>query len=714
MQNDYFELEYRGEVAIVWLDQRGSKVNKIGPELISQFGPLLDELDRREAIRAVVLISRKKDFIAGADIEVFDQVRQVGDWQPIAMQGHRLLERIEQSRRPMVAAIRGACLGAGLELALACAGRIAADSGTQLGLPEVKLGLLPGGGGTQRLPRLVGLRTALDMMLTGRSIYPRQAHKMGLVDRLATPEALLDAALHLARERLRNPQPTPRRRAWLDRLLESNRLTRRVVLRQARRQVRKQTGGHYPAPPAIIDCVQVGYERGIQAGYAREREQFERLILTPESFQLRGIFFAMTDKKKNPLASQARPIDTVAMVGAGFMGAGIAQVTLPQPIRVLLKDVRSETLQKAKQTLWRDLDRKLSRRVVNQLEADRQLSRLVSQLDYRHFEQAQVVIEAVFEELELKHRVLKECEAHMQPEAIFASNTSALPISEIAKVSARPEQVIGMHYFSPVAKMPLLEIVVTDQTAQWVTATCYQLGLQQGKTIIVVRDGPGFYTTRILAPMLGEALKLLEEGADALLIDEALTRFGFPVGPITLLDEVGIDVGAHIMSGRLMQFLVANRPGMEVSPGLQKMAEAGYQGRKNRKGFYRYDANGKKVRGQLDPQLYRFFGGSKRVSFDEVQLRQRIVMSFVREAIMCLQDRIIASPLDGDVGAVFGLGFPPFRGGPFRYLDQLGGRSAVDLFRRLTDLHGARFEPPLMLLERASQESHFYPPRRQE
>lgn len=713
MRNDYFELEYRGEVAIVWLDQRDSKVNKIGPELISQFGPLLDELDRREETRAVVLISRRKDFIAGADIEAFDHVRQVGDWQPIARQGHQLLERIEQSPRPMVAAIRGACLGAGLELALACAGRIAADSETQLGLPEVKLGLLPGGGGTQRLPRLVGLRTALDMMLTGKSIYPRPAMKMGLVDRLATPDALLDAALHLARERSSGPRPAPRRR-WLDRLLESQRLTRRLVFRQASRQVHQQTGGHYPAPPAIIDCVRVGYDQGLEAGLAREREQFERLILTAESFQLRGIFFAMTDKKKNPLRSQARPIDTVAMVGAGFMGAGIAQVTIPHPIRLLLKDVRPETLQKAKQTIWKDLQRKLDRRILPRLEADRQLSRLVGQLDYRHFEQAQVVIEAVFEELELKHRVLQECEAHMQPEAIFASNTSALPISEIAKASARPEQVIGMHYFSPVPKMPLLEIVVTEQTAPWVTATCYQLGLQQGKTVIVVKDGPGFYTTRILAPMLGEALKLLEEGADVLQIDAALTRFGFPVGPITLMDEVGIDVGAHIMSGRLMEFLIANRPGMEPSVGLQQMAEAGYQGRKNRKGFYRYDAKGKRVRGQLDPQMYRFFGGPRRSSVDETQLSQRIVMSFVREAIMCLQDGIISSPLDGDVGAVFGLGFPPFRGGPFRYLDQLGARSAVDRFRRLADLHGPRFEPPLMLLELATRESHFYPPRRQD
>jgi len=311
--------------------------------------------------------------------------------------------------------------------------------------------------------------------------------------------------------------------------------------------------------------------------------------------------------------------------------------------------------------------------------------------------------------MNIKHNVLQECESAMSPDAIYASNTSALPITEIAKASKRPEQVIGMHYFSPVPKMPLLEIIVTDQTADWVTATCLDLGIRQGKTCIVVKDGPGFYTTRILAPLLGEALNMLEEGADALQIDKVLKKFGFPVGPITLMDEVGIDVGAHIMSGDLIKHFIASRKGVKISDGMQKMFDAGYHGRKNRKGFYAYDNKGKKIKGKLDSDMYTFFGGTARKKFDDVEIYERIGMSMISEAAMCLQEGIIDNPTDGDVGAIFGLGFPPFRGGPFRYMDRLGIQETVNVFTRLSEKHGERFLPPQILLDLAKKDGNrFY------
>lgn len=708
MKNKYVEIEKRDGIAIIWMDEQDSKINKIGPDMIDTFDPMMDELEKDASIKAAVMISRKKDFIAGADIEAFANVKKEGDWQPIATKGHEILNRIQNSKKPVVAAINGACMGAGLEIALACAARVASDNPkTVLSLPEVKLGLLPGGGGTQRLPRLVGIQKALDMMLTGKNVYAYPAKKMGLVDRVSTKEALLDAAIFLANQIAKQPLKRKDARSGMDKFLEGNPITRNIIFKKAKEMVDRQTKGNYPAPYEIMECVKVGMNSGEKKGYAEEVKRFEKLILTPESFQLRGIFFAMTEKKKNPLAELAKKTDTIAMVGAGFMGAGIAQVSAAKDVRVLLKDIKQETLTQAKKTIWKDIGKKVKRKAMPQLDADRLMNRIAPQLDYNNFDKVDVLIEAVFEDINIKHVVLKECEEHLREDAIFASNTSALPIKEIAKASKRPEQVIGMHYFSPVPKMPLLEIVVTDQTADWVTSTCYDLGVRQGKTVIVVKDGPGFYTTRILAPLLGEALNMLEEGADALQIDKVLKKFGFPVGPITLMDEVGIDVGAHIMSGELMQHFIATRKGVKASDGLKKMFDAGYHGRKNKKGFYKYDENGKKMR-ELDDNVYSFFGGNTRKKFDEQEMYERIGMSMVSEAALCLQEGIIANPLDGDVGAVFGLGFPPFRGGPFRYMDTLGAKETVAIFNRLAEKHGERFLPPQIIIDKANSNEKFY------
>ncbi|MFM1876541.1 MAG: hypothetical protein RL266_2278, partial [Bacteroidota bacterium] len=479
MKNKYVEIEKRDGIAIIWMDEQGSKINKIGPDMIETFNPMMDELEKDPEVKAAVMISRKKDFIAGADIEAFANVKKEGDWQPIAKKGHEILNRLQKSKKPVVAAINGACMGAGLEIALACAARVASDSPkTILSLPEVKLGLLPGGGGTQRLPRLVGIQKALDMMLTGKNVFAYPAKKMGLVDRLSTKEALLDAAICMAKELTKGPLKREDKRSGMEKFLEGNPITRGIIFKKAKEMVDRQTNGNYPAPYEIMECVRIGMSSGEKAGYAEEVKRFEKLILTPESFQLRGIFFAMTEKKKNPQAALARKTDTMAMVGAGFMGAGIAQVSAAKDVRVLLKDIKQETLTQARKTIWSDIGKKVQRKAMPQLDADRLMNRITGQLDYNNFDKVDVLIEAVFEDLKIKHIVLKECEEHLSKDAIFASNTSALPISEIAKASKRPEQVIGMHYFSPVPKMPLLEIVVTDQTADWVTSTCYDLGVR--------------------------------------------------------------------------------------------------------------------------------------------------------------------------------------------------------------------------------------------
>lgn len=705
----YAYIEKQEEFAIVWLDQEGEKVNKVSPEMIHAFEEIFKSIDNDPAIKAVILASRKKDFIAGADIEMFEKVTKKGDFEPITRRGHESLNRIEKSTKPIIAAIHGSCMGAGLEIALACSGRVVADEGAVLALPEVKLGLLPGGGGTQRLPRLVGIQKALDMMLTGKNIYGRQAYKMGLADRITNKAQLVDAAKFLARDILKGNFKRNRKRSIAETMLEETSVGRSILFKKAKELTLRQTKGNYPAAERIIECVEIGMNKGLKAGYDAEAVKFEQLILTDVSRQLIRIFFAMTEMKKNPMKDKVHSYERMAMLGAGFMGSGIAEVSAAKGVEVLLKDINEEYVAKGKKSIWDGYAKKVKKRIITLPEAEAVINRITGTTDFTNFDKVDIVIEAVLEDLELKKKVIREVEAVTRPECIFASNTSALPIKAIAAASSRPQQVIGMHYFSPVPKMPLLEIIVTDQTADWVTATCLELGIRQGKTCIVVKDGPGFYTTRILSPFLNEALLLLDEGADALQIDEVMKSYGFPVGPITLVDEVGIDVGAHIFKGEMTQNFIKTRKDAKISDGMVRMFEkGGFKGRKNKKGFYLYDENGKKIRGKINPEAYAFFGGENRMKFDSNEIQERMGMVMMNEAAMCLEEGILLSARDGDIGAVFGLGFPPFSGGPFRKMDYMGLSEVEKTMRKLQSKHGARFEPAKIISALAAEGKKFH------
>ncbi|HMX59561.1 MAG TPA: 3-hydroxyacyl-CoA dehydrogenase NAD-binding domain-containing protein [Chitinophagales bacterium] len=721
-REDYISIEKNPNgVCTIWMDQKDEKINKIGPDLIGLFESVFEELNADDSIKAFVLSSKKKDFIAGADIDAFAKVEKPGDWKPIARKGHEILNQIEKSKKPIVAAIHGNALGAGLEIAMACHARVLSnDKSTKVALPEVKLGLLPGGGGTQRLPRLVGLQAALDMMLTGKNVFAYPALKMGLADKVVHVSALQKVAQKFALELVDNPIKRERneldikagfpsiQKSLTNIVLEAP-LVNKIVFDQAKKMVDKQAHGNYPAPYKIMECVEIGWNQGIEKGYEAEVDRFEELILSPVSRQLINIFFAMTDKKKNPYGEdKVKQVDRLGMIGAGFMGAGIAEVSMNDGMHVLLKDINQDMISSAYKTIYDGYNKRVSKKAMSKIELEEKMALLSGSLNYEDLDNQEIIIEAVFEDLKLKQAILKDVEANAKPNTIFATNTSALPIKHIAANAKHPELVIGMHYFSPVPKMPLLEIVKTDKTADWVIATCYDVGVRQGKTVIVVHDGPGFYTTRILAPLMNEAQLLLDEGGDIQQIDREMNLFGFPVGPITLADEVGIDVGAHIMSGELMQELLSTRPKFKVSKTLLEISKAGYKGRKNKKGFYKYDEKGKKVSGQVDADIYSFYGGNTRKKFDANDIHMRCAMAMVNEAALCLQENIIESPLDGDIGAVFGLGFPPFRGGPFRYIDSVGAQKVVDILNDLTARFGERFEPAQILLEYAKSGKKFY------
>jgi 3-hydroxyacyl-CoA dehydrogenase/enoyl-CoA hydratase/3-hydroxybutyryl-CoA epimerase len=704
--SSYLNIERSENIAIVHLDNPGEKVNTLNEQLIEEVTEFLDTLESDDDLIGAVLISDKEgNFIAGADLDMLKSKDSAEEVEELSRTGSNLLNRLEQSKKPVAAAIHGSTLGGGLEVAMACHYRVASNhSKTTLGQPEVKLGILPGAGGTQRLPRLIGLQKSLTYLLTGKNIYPRQAKKMGLVDELTHQHAVLDAGI-AAVKKLAAGKLTPNRdkRSFFEKLLEGNPIGRSVIFSQARKKTAGQTKGNYPAPPKIIDCVEYGYKNGMQKGLEYESKQFGLLSQTRESKNLVNLFFGMQDSKKNPMKDQVRESKKLAVLGAGLMGSGIAEVSMEGGLHVLLKDQSVEQAAKGEKTIYDNLQKKVKKKILSSFDRDQKMSHVTGVDSYKGFDGVDLVIEAVFEDLDLKRSIVKEVEENTPDHTIFASNTSSLPITEIAKGSGRPEQILGMHYFSPVQKMPLLEIIKTEDTADWVTATAFDVGIKQGKNVIVVNDGPGFYTTRILAPFMNEALLLLEEGADIKDLDKAMKQFGYPVGPVKLLDEVGIDVAAHV--GEVMSELFDPR-GVKSSTKGQELLDAGYKGRKNKQGFYVYK-EGEKAK-EVNTEIYKYFGGSGRKSFDREQIQQRIALMMVNEAAWCLQEDILLSPADGDLGAILGLGFPPFLGGPFRYIDQRGVSDVIKTMGNLQKQHGERFKPAPILEDYAKQNKKFH------
>lgn len=702
---DFITIEKNEGIATIWMDHQKEKMNVVSPPIIQIFGDVFNQIEQDDDILAAILISKKKDFIAGADIKSFS-IEKPGDFRPFQEMGHQSLARLENSKKPVVAAVHGACLGLGLEVALACHAIVSAnDPDTKFALPEVRLGILPGGGGTQRLPRRVGIQKALDMMLTGKNIYAYQAKKMGLADALTHRDKLHRAATILAKKMLKKPLERKHKKKWTDRLLEDNSIGRSILFSQARKMALKQSQGNYPAIPAILDCVETSYNKGIKAGYQKELEHFEQLMLTPESKAMRQLFFDMSDNKKNPVSDKSKPLNTLGMIGAGFMGAGIAEVSINKDIDVLLKDINQETLSAAKKQIWKGLAKKIKYKSLTKTEAEEKIGRLQTQLDYDHYDNVDIVIEAVLERMDLKKRIIEDIEKHCEKEVIIATNTSSLSVTEMASHAQSPDQVIGMHYFSPVPKMPLLEIVKTEQTADWVIAACYDFGLRQGKTCIIVKDSPGFYVNRILAPYMNECLIMIEEGIDFVAIDKALKKKGFPVGPITLFDRVGLDIAAHVVGSS--EKIVAHRPGFEISYGVVKMFEAGRLGKKNKKGFFLYDPKTGKKKGP-DKTAYQFFKGSGNATLATDLIQDRALLLMLNEAVLCLEEGIIASPADGDLGAVFGIGFLPFTGGPFRYIDLLGAKTVVERMEELSQQFGPKFTPADTLREMAKEGKSFF------
>jgi 3-hydroxyacyl-CoA dehydrogenase/enoyl-CoA hydratase/3-hydroxybutyryl-CoA epimerase len=701
----YLNITHKNSVAIITLDLPGEKVNKLNESMMDEFASFLDELESNNDLKGAVLISGKKDnFIAGADIDMFKERDTAEEIEQLSKDGHKILNRIADFPKPIAVAIHGSCMGGGLELSLACHYRVCSDSSkTVFALPEVKLGLLPGTGGTQRLPRTIGLQNSLTYMLQGKNIYARQARKMGLVDEETHKDAIEKAAIKGVHKIAEGKFSRKDKRSLLEKLLEGNPIGRKIIFSQARKKTLAQTKGNYPAPPKIIDAVEYGYKHGMKKGLENETVLFGELGATQESRNLVDLFFGMNASKKVPNPDLVKTVKKMAVLGAGLMGSGIAEVSMDKgDYNVLLKDQTIDQAAQGEKEIWKSLNEKAKKRIISEFERDKMASKVTGVASYDGFKAVDLVIEAVFEDLDLKRTIVEEVESATEDHCIFASNTSSLPITEIAKGARRPQNIIGMHYFSPVQKMPLLEIITTDQTADWVTQTAFQVGVNQGKNVIVVKDGPGFYTTRILAPYMNEALKLLEEGASIEFLDKIMKDWGFPVGPMALFDEVGIDVGAHV--AETMSAMFARR-GVDTSNRAQELLDAGYKGRKNKRGMYKYSSGKKK---EVNTEIYEHFGGSSRSNPDKETAQLRMALTMINEAAFCLEEGILKSPEDGDLGAILGLGFPPFLGGPFRYIDQTGAQKVLDTLNEFTEAHGPRFKPAQILVEYAKEGKIFY------
>ncbi len=692
-------------IAILTFDLVGEKVNKLATPVMGEFDRLLDELAAQKEIKALVIRSGKDGhFIVGADIAEIRDITDPQRGEELSHKGQAIFGKLEALPYPTVAAIHGPCLGGGTELALACSYRVvSSDPKTVLGQPEVRIGIIPGFGGTQRLPRLVGLTNALDMILTGKSMYPRKAKKIGLADEVVYKENLVSRALGLAKKAIGRPRPTKvrARRTFFVRLLEGNPIAKPLVYRVAKKNVLKETRGNYPAPLAAVDAIRYGIAHGVNAGYKREAKLIGELIPTEISKNLISVFYLNEALKKDAHPFPLK-ISNAGVIGAGVMGGGIAQLFAEKGVFVRMKDINTKfvgTGLKEAADIFRKREKK---GILSPIEARDGFDRITGTTDYSGFAKADLAVEAVVENMDIKKTVLKEFEQAAKEGAIFASNTSSLSITEMATASKHPERIAGMHFFNPVEKMPLVEVIRGKKTSEETVSAIATLARRLGKLPVIVNDGPGFLVNRILMPYLGEAVIMLEEGNRIEDIDRALLRFGMPMGAFILLDEIGIDI-AHKVADILYHGLGERAT---PSPVLGTLYKEGYFGKKNGKGFYLYRGH---TRGKPDQSIYGKIaraGGAEKTGTEEIV--DRAILLMVKEAALCLEERIVERPDHLDAALIFGIGFPPFRGGLLRYADKLGAQVIVEKLESLAKKYGERFTPPSSLLEMAKTGKGFF------
>lgn len=703
-------LKIENDVGFIEFDQADSKVNILTSDVIKRFDALLDQAAAAKGINTLVIASRKKDiFIAGADIKEIEKIAETGDGQLKAQAGQDVFNKLEDLEIPTIAVIDGAALGGGCELALACEYRVATfNKKVKIGLPEVNLGFVPGFGGTYRLPRIVGLAEGLKMILSGKPVDGEKALKIGLVDRLYPQQGLAKHINQFIAEihggKIVSDKYARRKKKRLTELLENSLLVQYLTFRQARKSVLKLSKGFYPAPLKAIAVISETYFLDRDKGLEMEAQAFGELAVTAISKNLVKVFYLSEQYKKLTVdgTQGITPayIDKCAVVGAGIMGGGIAQLLSYQNIWVRLKDINYAAVGQGLRAAAKLYEEAVKKRSLTFSQAGKSMARISGTLDYGGFGNADIVIEAVVEKMDVKKKVFKELSEVTSEKTILATNTSALSVTEMAQETKNPSRVIGLHFFNPVHRMPLVEIVTTPMTSKETIVTTLQLAQRLGKIPILVKDSCGFIVNRILLAYVNEAGRIYEECGQLAPIDELMTDFGMPMGPFTLSDEVGLDVGVKVLHV-LEDGLGARFKPVEI---FEKVFAEGLLGKKSGKGFY-IRGKTKEPNGEVSELL-----GHRRFSrFKNEEYRKRMIHIMVNEAARCLEEKIVDDAGAVDIGMIFGAGFPAFRGGLLRYADTIGiDRILRELEQLSQDLKADRFHPCLYLLDLRDQKKRFY------
>jgi 3-hydroxyacyl-CoA dehydrogenase / enoyl-CoA hydratase / 3-hydroxybutyryl-CoA epimerase len=688
-----FHLEVGSDrLATLTFDSPDHKVNVFTRAALTELESVIQELGRRQDIDVLIFLSGKPgSFIAGADLEEIAKVTDPTEAEAGSRIGHRLFSAWESLPFPTVAAIRGVCLGGGTEISLASTWRVASDSAaTRIGLPEVRLGILPGWGGSTRLPRLIGIAEALDLILTGKTVAGRKALKLGLIDALIPDARFLDHVRDFAREKAGRTRKDEGGIDIKEMLLEKNPLGRKVLFDQARKKTLQETRGHYPAPLRAIEVVRIGIEDGPRAGFDAEARALAELATSRISKNLVHVFRMTEDAKRETGIPGAEPkeIRSAAVLGAGAMGGGIAQLIANEiDVPVRMKDINNDALALGMSHASGIYDRLVKRYRLTAPEARRKMALVHPTLDFSGFARADIVVEAVVERMDIKQQVFAETAQHVPEDCVLASNTSSLSIQGIGSKTPRPERVVGMHFFNPVHKMPLVEVIAAEGSAPWAVNTVFDLARKLGKTPVLVKDTPGFLVNRLLMFYSSEAMWLLDEGYRIEDLDRAMTDWGMPVGPMVLSDEVGIDVAnkvAHIL-------LEAFGDRMAIPAWLDRLPENKRLGVKSQSGFYRYEDRERK---EPDPAVYALLGLHPRVENpDPGLIADRMVLPMVNEAARCLEEGVVRSAAELDLALIFGTGFPPWRGGLCRWADQEGLGRIIATLERFESAVAERFRP---------------------
>jgi 3-hydroxyacyl-CoA dehydrogenase/enoyl-CoA hydratase/3-hydroxybutyryl-CoA epimerase len=657
-------------VTTVWMDAPGKPVNTNSPQLLADMDAALAAIERDKPAAVIFASAKPKSFNAGADL--FDVQKMSADEMTRYLeQGQAVFNRIERLPMPTIAAINADCLGGGFELALACKYRVAADAtNISIGLPEIKLGLIPAWGGTTRLTRLIGLSRALPILLAGKTMQPRKAQKAGLVHEVVRPEALHAAAMRIA---MRGAKPVKPR--WLDRTIVRVPALRRRVLAAAKRQTLDSTFGNYPAPLRLLDVVETGYAHGFEAGLRAERDALLELAQTTACQNLIRLFFLKQGAKKRataPLGAKPAEIKHAAVIGGGTMGAGIVHALVRAGVPVRLVEVNPAAVSAALGRIQRMLEEDIAAGRIDKLAARHAFNRVSPTTEWTGLELADFVVEAVLETMPAKRAVFEKLDRHTRPGAVLATNTSSLRVSEIAAATRHPERVVGLHFFNPVPKMPLVEVIRGAKSDDPSLATAVALAGRIGKTPVLVNDAPGFLVNRILVPYLAEALVVASEGVAITDIDRAMKQWGMPMGPFELLDEIGLDIGAHVL-----RELGAVRPTIDrVEAAIQQAISEKWLGKKSGVGFYNHATPKKRGRKVAQPrvnaQLSETLCGADRIPFSAESVQSRLVLPMVREAEQVLDEKVADSADTVDLATVFGTGLAPFRGGILRFAEAAG------------------------------------------